>query len=193
MPTERSRYFVFTNWNVDFDYNRAMGRLQYVRYGEETCPDTGRPHHQGWCYTKEKYSIRQVALALRDLNDERIAWVKIMRASEAANDNYTGKDGIVHEKGRRPNPGARTDLATAYSLVQQGRNVREVVFNAPHLAQYRRQLEYIQDISQYLQSRNFQTTCDWIWGPTGVGKSRYVMEQIQDKSYYRYTERWWDT
>ena len=96
MPTERSRYFVFTNWNVDFDYNRAMGRLQYVRYGEETCPDTGRPHHQGWCYTKEKYSIRQVALALRDLNDERIAWVKIMRASEAANDNYTGKDGIVH-------------------------------------------------------------------------------------------------
>jgi len=33
MPVEQSRYFIFTNWNVDFDYETALsGYLGAQRY-----------------------------------------------------------------------------------------------------------------------------------------------------------------
>jgi len=203
MPSEQHRYFTFTQYKLDFDYQSLIdsGKLQYIFFGLEQCPTTERWHHQAWCYSKEKRTWKSVAKMLDnahtqvmrediDYNDEYC--LKILRHIDK-NNNPGKVPNPKSEFGKRPD-GKRMDLTEAYAAVGAGESTREVVRANPSLATFRRQLEYIEDINMDTNIRNFKTECEWIWGPTGVGKSKYVSEITQDKQVYVHPveDRWWD-
>lgn len=53
MP-DKVRTFTFTNFNLKLDYAKIIEnekeKVGYIAYALETCPKTGRKHHQGWLY-----------------------------------------------------------------------------------------------------------------------------------------------
>jgi len=63
----KSRLWQFTNFNLEFDYKNFYEKssAEYIAYALETCPKTGREHHQGFVYFNgQRGSIKGVA---RDL------------------------------------------------------------------------------------------------------------------------------
>jgi hypothetical protein len=203
MPSEQHRYFTFTQFKLDFDYKSVIdnGKLQYIFLGLEKCPKTERWHHQAWCYSKEKRTWKSVAKMLDNAHTE------VMREDMAYNDEYclkilrhldknTNPDKAPNPKseyGKRPD-GKRLDLTEAYAAVQAGASTADVVEASPALSMFRRQLEYIEDIKMDDNKRNSKTECEWIWGPTGVGKSQYVHDITQGKTVYTHPveDKWWD-
>ena len=86
--------------------------------------------------------------------------------------------------------GARNDLADLYDMIKSGMSTFEILENAP---QYITQFERIDKIRQTLleeryknEWRNLEVT--YIWGLTGSGKTRSVMEKYGYPNVYRVTD-----
>lgn len=86
--------------------------------------------------------------------------------------------------------GARNDLADIYSMVKQGLSDYEIVEQVPDVLF---QLDKLETVRQTI--RDFEFSEKWrdldvtyIWGDTGTGKTRSVMEKYGYKNVYRVTD-----
>lgn len=88
------RAAVLTHFGSEF--TSLPDKIQYLAYGHETCPSTGKPHLQMWAYASNSMRFSQ--------------WKKIfpgdhiepMNGSFAQNDAYCSKEGKLVEFGIRP-------------------------------------------------------------------------------------------
>lgn len=93
----------------------------------------------------------------------------------------TSIPGTFEEWGEIPNehPGQRTDWDIAYTMLADGCNVMDVIRAQTHLMRYRSTLEQVRQelIAEQFRNtfRTLQTT--YIYGATGLGKTRFVMEK----------------
>lgn len=92
--------------------------------------------------------------------------------------------------------GRRTDLKSAAAAVMAGdKTAEEIACMDPNTYhQFGRTLEKIEDIRLRKVSRSWMTTCLWIHGPTGTGKSHLAFKDYDpDTMYtYPYDKGWWD-
>lgn len=161
----KSRWFVFTNFNLEFDwvnhYN-TYENYRYICYGTEVCPTTGREHQQGWIYLKNP---RANLKELRPIHSE------VMMGSIDQNDVYCSKQGSLTEFGTKPRQGERKDLDGMMRLVEGGATELELAqTNASLWCQYGRRFE---DFRRLLQRRRrWETKVIVFYGPPGSGKTR---------------------
>lgn len=87
-------------------------------------------------------------------------------------------------------PGSRTDLSGLYDLIKEGKSNYEILEIDPN---YIKQIERIDKVRKTLQEerlkecwRNLEVT--YIWGSTGSGKTRYVMDLYGYSNVYRVTD-----
>ncbi len=95
----KSRLWCFTNFRLDFNYEKLIeaGKVKYVKYGVETCPSTGRVHHQGMVWLKGQCgSFKNMGNMLAGSH------VEPCKGSWDENDDYISKDGETHEYGVAP-------------------------------------------------------------------------------------------
>lgn len=86
--------------------------------------------------------------------------------------------------------GERTDLALLYQLIKDGLSNFEIMEQNPD---YMLSLEKIERARQAVREQQYRETfreleVTYIWGPTGTGKTRSVMERYRYSGVYRVTD-----
>lgn len=104
----------------------------------------------------------------------------------------TSIPGSFEEWGELPveRQGERTDLAILYQLVKDGLSNYEIMEQNPD---YMLNLERIERARQAVREQQYRDTfrqleTTYIWGPTGTGKTRGVMERYSYSGVYRVTD-----
>lgn len=193
-----SKYWTFTNFALNSAevFRNHSGTIRYLAYGEETCPSTGKPHHQGIIiFHNERNSKKQIGKLFLTETNSAPQHVEIMRASFETNKRYCSKEGQYHEFGDKPQQGMRSDLIMLRDRIMNGANLDDIAIEQPHyFHQYQRTLERLRTIYLRRFSRQWQTEGLWLWGPTGSGKSHQAFQHYRYDRYYSkcVQDEWWD-
>lgn len=179
----RSRSYCFTSY-LDVDHYTALGAeidgVEYICFGEERCPLTGRKHLQGYVQFAQSISIRTVK---RRMDDDGLH-LEQRRGSCAEAIAYCEKDGDFHEYGERPKQGKRTDIEAVRALIAEGRGMRAIIESGVSY----QGLRYGEKVLSYTEKpRDWVTEVLWYWGPTGTGKTRAASAEASE----RYDVAWW--
>lgn len=107
------------------------------------------------------------------------------------NKEDTRVDGTQLEWGEMPveRQGRRNDIVDLYDMIANGMSDFQILDAAPD---YMLNLNQIRQTRQVIRSEKFkntfrQLTTTYIWGSTGSGKTRYVMEKYGYENVYRVT------
>lgn len=181
--------FTIYDKNIDECMNifKSWKSVTYCIMGNEICPDTGRKHLQ--CYAEFKNPVRFDTIKNKSklLNDFHF---ENSMGNPLSNYEYCSKDGDFKEYGERlPDnwgQGNRTDLKKLTDeLLNTNLTVDDIAIEQPTVYhQYGRTLSKIEDIKLRKKYRQWMTTCDWIYGKTGVGKSHKAFENYNPDTHY---------
>lgn len=195
----KTRNFIVTQWNLDCDYKHlfASGQFKYIAYGLETCPDTGRPHHQLFLiYVNPKSDSNKNLNLIGNLWGETHCNVFPMRGSFQQNEAYCSKEGELTEFGKAPKQGCRGDLEETKDSILKGDMTPEDICleNPEFYHKYGRTMEKIHSIALRKKYRKWMTEGIWITGPSGSGKSHMAFKDYKPETHYikNINEDWWD-
>lgn len=198
---KRIRWFVVTNWNIGCDYRGLVekGKVRFIAYGPEVCPETGTPHHQAFMYmhkdtTYGKRSLGNLGAMFGTVHCN----VEPMFGKITDSESYCAKDnaGKLIKWGSEPMQGARGDVDEAKEKIMKGDMTADevAVENPGFFHQYGRTLDRIEAIALRQRYRTWMTVCNYYTGATSTGKSHAVFEGFDPKTHYvkNLNEDWWD-
>lgn len=174
----KSWVFTINNYSErDIEWLKSLD-VSALTVGKEV-GESGTPHLQGFVTWKRTYRLS----ALKKLHAE--AHWEIARASDAA--NYCRKGEVVIDICNKQ--GKRTDIEATYEAAKAGHTLEQFLENKPNLQCIR-----IFEIAKknYQVDRRFKPEVTWIWGKTGAGKTRSVVEKEPDLWISGKNLRWWD-
>lgn len=184
MPNQnRIRNCVFTWNNYPDDAEAQLKAIDYVSYGifQPEVGESGTPHLQGYLEFSAKKGFNVVA--------RLFPWhIEARRGSQQQAIDYCTKEdsrnGDKVEWGEKKSQGKRSDIASAYERVRQGKRERDIAEELPVVhAKYYRGIERYRALLDYDNTKEFrhlQVTV--LWGQAGVGKTRQAIESSDD--YY---------
>lgn len=188
-----SRRYCFTCFETDTLLD--LDDVQYLKYGIyqlELSPTTGAPHFQGYLHFS-----RPVRMAhCKNIPGLEKAHFESAKGSPQSNISYCSKldsrlDGPWTYGETEPGPqGRRTDIESLKGAIMQGLSDIQIFEGFPQL--YLRFEKAIRSVRMlYAPPRRDQTPVYLVLGPTGFGKTTYVMDQEAD-AYYKNRSKWWD-
>lgn len=175
--------FTLPNWTQpELDHLQSMD-CRWLVIGKETCPTSGTPHLQGAVIfsTQRTFSQIKTMLGLR-------AHFEQMHGPPAASLAYCSKEDLnPFVKGDLPEPGKRNDLHTVTERILAGSTLREIALDADigavAIVKFYRGLTTFRSLVQ--PERTEPPKVFWIFGPTGVGKTRCCFDagrRLQSRS-----------
>lgn len=195
VPPGRYRNYVFTSFNENPPIF-LEDVMTFLAYGEESCPTTGRKHWQSYVVWKEKKSYRSCSKWLLEVNEGKDCWRQHMFGSLKSNETYCSKENRYTKFGTLPSQGERNDLNEIKKMIfENNETVIDIGIRDPSLYhKYGRTMMFLEDAKINKSFRTELTTCDWIYGPTGTGKTRLAMKKCEGRSKFTWTNdgRWWD-
>lgn len=181
----QGKYWCFTNYNLDIVYDE-WNKMTYLCYGEEICPKTKKVHHQGYV----EFSSNMRLSALKKI-DPTIHW-ELRRGTQQEAIDYCKKDGKFVEMGERKvnNQGRRTDLHIVRDAIKNNKKDEEILEEVTSI----QSVKCIPTIrGMLMKHRTTKPYVCWRWGPTGVGKTRWIKEHHgEDNCYIKDSTKWWD-
>lgn len=208
--SQRARNWAFTLFDFSREDIAALStpnaRIQYLCFSEETCPDSGRAHLQGYVSFKNPWRLQGIRAFFHEwIRDTCNPHLEAAKGSYAQNRAYiegpwTSKDGKKEKPlnetfidwGTPPvGQGKRTDLDLVTDAIHAGASEYEIAVN--YSSQYVKFHGGIQKLlAKVSPPRDFKTKVFWLWGPTGAGKTRFVMDNWQDVYVKNPENKWWD-
>lgn len=197
MPSVRGTAWIVRICNyTDEDENLFINaKLRGKVCGRETCPTTGTPHLQGCIAYDDQKTLTWVKK-----NFHAKAHLEVMHGTWEENVAYCTKDGdIVCNEGTGPRPGERTDYAKlaerakdlSIPEVQVWDEMPATMTKAFKAFDRRRDIAFraLKRPKPYEMPRVW-----WLWGPTGVGKSHIIFNDIDEDELYVHTnsDKWFD-
>lgn len=183
--TLQSRKWIATLWlhQVHLCLEETMknlsdtGRLRFIAYGEEVCPDTGTLHYQAYlvCYKPTRLS-------------QLIKWFgsghhfEPMYGTLQQNETYCSKEGSFTKLGDEPKQGERHDLIGFKRQLEEGKSPLEVAEDDGHFGTYVKYHTGMEKYASHLakKKRNAMGFCPPSTylrvGEPGLGKSKHVFE-----------------
>lgn len=191
----RARAWCFTlnNWTQE-EYNVVVScSCRYLIVGKEI-GESGTPHLQGYvCFR----NARRLVSVKEKLGCNRVH-VEVARGTAEQNQQYCSKEGDFVEVGEIPVSQKRKGemeierWARARDLAKAGK-FEEI--DGDIYVRCLRNLEQIfrkEKLSAQLAD-NSEMVNEWIWGPTGCGKSSSVRTRFGDEDLYsKPLNKWWD-
>lgn len=182
------RPFAFTEFNLDNlkAYKEDVApHCTYIILGNEECPETHRKHFQGFLIWKSPKTWS----ATKKILPEGVH-IEQAKASALQNINYCKKENnLALEVGKRPmGQGSRSDFQRVRHLVDGGASMNEIISVATSYQSVRS----AEIIRRYLVARReiIPVEVIWLWGSSGVGKTRFCFENYPD--LYRVDDhKWW--
>jgi len=197
MPTsvlkqKRTHGITWTLFNyepyIDHLKQYAVSECDYMIFGFETCPDTGKKHLQGYHHYSNARTYPNKKW--RDVTDlETNGRDFISNGSPQQNYDYCSKLGQFWEHGELPKQGARADWQQAVNDLQDGHAIHTVVLTQPQLLPCIRALERFQQISNQPINRPVHVIV--LIGESGTGKTRWAYDTYPDL-YSKPEGNWWD-
>lgn len=183
MVKSRNWCFVYNNPPEELDLTAIFASHPTVVYavwqlerGEE-----GTPHYQGYVQFSTQASHTHVHAYGAEV--KRGHW-QPARGNPEQNEVYCTKEprlGGPWRYGRRKQQGKRTDLDDFAERIDSGERMRDIAGDHPGTyIRYHRGLMAYRTLRQKPVARP-DLTVICLWGPTGVGKSRWVTEAVRDK------------
>lgn len=158
----KSWVFTLNNW-TESQYNAILDmKKTYLVVGQEV-GDSGTPHLQGYIVFARAYRLSQLTKLL-----PKAHW-EIAKCADAG--NYCMKENYIIQDFRKKKVGDLNIVCKLPTL--------EILETNPMV--YIRYHSGIEKMQQLLQEpRNFKPEVTWIYGPTGTGKTRSVVEKEPD-------------
>lgn len=105
----RVRAWCFTSYKMDESYQDVLTKIgetlaEYIIWGEETCPTTGKAHHQGYVYFKNGKSMKSVKKIFKDPT----LHLEAAKGTAVQNIKYCSKGGVFRLWAARPFKGSGT-------------------------------------------------------------------------------------
>lgn len=164
---------------------RKTDAMRYLIYGRESSA-TGTPHHQGFIIMRRMSRLAAMKKLLPSAHWE------IAKGTSAQAAAYCKKDGDFTEFGECPDQGGKTCQKRRYEdAFQAAKDGRLDDIDAELRIRYYRTFKQIRADHQQLPADSDNVTGVWIYGPTGVGKSRYARETYPG-AYFKRPNKWFD-
>lgn len=200
MPAKQTRSFTFTNYNLETDYRRIIEQkqIQFIAYGLETCPTSGRLHHQGFLYMVNYKATgkRSCGKIGKLISPTKPAHIAPMRGNFLQNESYCSKESSLIKHGTPPRQGFRSDLKETMDMIKKGSlSLDEIALGDPHMYNmYHRTFSVAERMYKRCLFRTEMTKGIWLYGPTGTGKSKYWGEKYNPATDYKHKlgSKWWD-
>lgn len=170
--------FVFTLNNYTEEEERALKTITDVKwliFGKEV-GDNGTPHLQGACVIGKQIAFSTV----KKWPGLSRAHIETMHGTPQQSLDYcTKQDANAYIFGEMPAAGKRNDLHDTIKLMKDGNTLRDIV-NSDNIASIATIVRYprgLQSISNLLTPPDRRPpVVAWLYGPTGVGKTRCAVE-----------------
>lgn len=180
MSKSRSYVFTLNNYTKEDElYLQDVLQCQYIVYGREVAPSTGTPHLQGYVYFSNPRSFESVRKLRR--------WsIQIAKADALKNGEYVKKDDDWFEKGVRPltqkekGDCERDRYKRAFDLAMEGNLIG---IDSDILLRHYGTLKRIRSEMYKPLDLDYMPLCLYIYGETGVGKSRLVRDLCGTVAY----------
>lgn len=199
----RGKRWVFTLFNYTEEDEKRITKMkdvEYLVYGKETCPSTGKQHLQGFIIFKKRKSFLTVGKYIKPFCFREIA-----RGSNSENREYCTKEKNFIEVGECPQDAAVKGATATKRKWEEARTAaREGRFDdiPPDLwIRYRNSFksEYTETLNKdvdTIMDAHLKDHFYWVYGPTGTGKShlaRSMAKQIDPKNqpYLKGCNKWW--
>ncbi|AUM61930.1 Rep [uncultured virus] len=186
----KSRGWCFTVNTYDDSYERWLKTIdcQYLIYGREVAPTTGREHLQGYVHFGQPKTRLSVSKLLPRAHLERR-----MGSIQQAVD-YCKKDGDYFQKGEiriesNTNSEKEMQWKEIIKFAREGEMEKMMDMYPRQYIQYYKTLMSIRAYNSKPLDGDLQH--EWWYGPTGTGKSKSVWEKYPDH-YAKPLNKWWD-
>ncbi len=176
-----TRNYCFTWNNPEIEiFNHKL--ITYIIWGKETGKN-GTYHYQG--YVELSRSTR-LSTMKSQIND-KIHW-EIRKGTQQQAIDYCKKDGNWQEKGAPKEQGRRNDLDGVRQMAaEDGMKAVTAIYNYQAIRVAEKYLEYNEE------GRDWKPFIYWLWGGTGVGKSRTAKELCNNDVYTKNNgNKWWN-
>jgi len=198
MERRRARAYCFTVNNPDEDeilvpQSWEPSTYKYLVYQLEEGAE-GTRHLQGYIAFNQQKDLN----AVYDMFPARRAHLETAKGTAKQNQKYcTKSEGRIDgpwEFGDLPEPGKRNDLLAVKADLDSGASMTEIAEN--HFSQF---VRYSKAFKEYkclvAQKESHPKEVECLWGPTGVGKTRWVFE-THPGAYWKTrsvgSSQWWD-
>lgn len=114
----RARNWVFTDFTLNQDNWVDNPIINYIYYGVETCPTTGKQHHQGFMQLQEKKEMSYIKKHIH-----KNIHLEVMHGSRDENVLYCSKKGLnetIYERGTFECKGQRNDINQVVNDIKSG-------------------------------------------------------------------------
>lgn len=188
---KQARNWCFTDFTLtDYTdlYNKHSDLIRYICWGKETCPSTGKIHHQGWIQLHKK----KVLGGMKKLMGPKVS-LRACKGDEFDNDIYCKKDNDFKSFGKFITQGERTDLLGMKEFIDEGHTLKEIADeNFDLYCRYRSGLTKYKELVSKEKSKEFRKLeVNVLYGPTGCGKTRQAMAEAGYKIEGS-NLKWWD-
>jgi hypothetical protein len=178
-------------------FRGGMSELTKFRmFGKENFGVAGKtPHLQCYIETKRNYSISALQKNITTAAGFKSRYaIQICVGTAAQNMKYCSKDGDVFQAGKIPaGQGKRTDLDKVCEDLASGKTVHAIALENPNqFVKYHAGISKLHD--QYRNTARKEVTLGyWIFGDTGVGKSRWAHSLSPESTFVKEpNSKWWD-
>jgi hypothetical protein len=182
----KARAFVFTlnNW-TEQEYEKILKlKYNYIVIGDEIAPSTGTPHLQGYVHFKSPTSSNTIRSHIPR------AWFEQANGTAEQNFDYSRKEYLKFEDGKRPAQGKRKDIDHIKEYVQEtpNANMADIIDHYPTNNQT---IKYAETLLKYKEKgRTTKPKILWYHGETGTGKTHTAYEEHPD-AYIKDNEHKW--
>lgn len=191
MSKSRNWCFTINNW-TDNDC-RAMEGAEYTVVGKET-GEAGTPHLQGFCHFTNQRTFNGVKRIHPTAH-----WEEMHGNIEQAIE-YCKKDGQWHEWGEKPKSQAEKGTANAdrwRDIIDLSRAGDFESIKEKYPDVYATRLPQLENLRrkrprEMPQLNPSETEHQWIWGDTGLGKTRSAIEENPGAYIKDPQTKWWD-
>lgn len=189
----KKRAFCFTFYKYErHEVDLVCLDYDYLVYGVEVCPSTGRWHLQGYIHFANPRSFKSVAALFR--------WhIEVANGSPSSNFDYCSKEGAFVEFGKRPrdkgsagrDESLRWDTARIAAVEGRWDDIPADIY-IRYLGSLRRiyKEDCIPRNPKPLDPARYYGV--WIYGPPRTGKSHDAEHRFGSPVYTKPADRWWD-
>jgi hypothetical protein len=185
---QKARNYIFTINNYDTKTLKqftkvaeSLERHKYICYGLEVAPTTGTKHIQGYIQLDDNqaFTFLHNYFSLKKKGKKDKFHIQPANGTLKENQDYTSKASEWFEYGT-PKKGGRSDLTRIKDMVREtpqdiSRIIREECTNL-------QQLRFAENLQKYYlkpRDHNNPPKVFWIYGSTGIGKTRLVTESFE--------------
>lgn len=155
------------------------GRVRFMAYGQEVCPETGSLHYQAYmvCYKPTRWT------QVDKWFGKEGHYFKPMYGTLQQNEAYCSKEGSFTKLGDEPKQGERHDLIGFKIQIEKGRRVDEIAEDHGHFEAYAKYNKAFDRYENHLRKKKrleqgYAPPETYLRvGAPGTGKSRYVYDR----------------